>query len=183
MPAIRAGAVVVMPILMVLALWVLTVNPVDTHLPATYETPLLWLHVAAGKLFLGLCLVAVGLGGVICLKHSRVIAKFVRDSPPPLILELIAWRLMMLALLFQSFMLVAGAWWAQGAWGRYWAWDSLETWAFATWVALAAALHLRKSFKPTLVGSAGMIFFVFILAFLTFFGVPFISSAPHKGAV
>jgi hypothetical protein len=24
---------------------------------------------------------------------------------------------------------------------------------------------------------------VFVLAFLTFFGVPFISTAPHKGAV
>jgi ABC-type transport system involved in cytochrome c biogenesis permease subunit len=183
MPAARAAAVVVMPILMVLALWALAVDPVDTHLPATYQTPLLWLHVAAGKLFLGLCLIAVGLGGVICLQRSRIMQSIIHASPPAPLLDALAWRLMMLALLFQTSMLVVGAWWAQGAWGRYWAWDALETWAFATWVALAVAVHLRRSYNTAPIGGAAMIFVVFILAFLTFFGVPFISSAPHKGAV
>jgi hypothetical protein len=31
--------------------------------------------------------------------------------------------------------------------------------------------------------SAWMIIGVFVFAFLTFFGVPFISESPHKGAV
>ena len=34
------------------------------HLPATYATPLLYVHAVVGKLFLGLLLVAVALGAV-----------------------------------------------------------------------------------------------------------------------
>jgi len=31
--------------------------------------------------------------------------------------------------------------------------------------------------------SAIAVIVVFVLAFLTFFGVPFVSTAPHKGAI
>ena len=80
-------------------------------------------------------------------------------------------------------MLIAGAIWAQDAWGRYWAWDPLETWSFITWLLLALALHVRVTFKPTPVRTAWMVMVVFVMAFLTFFGVPFISESTHKGAV
>jgi ABC-type transport system involved in cytochrome c biogenesis permease subunit len=80
-------------------------------------------------------------------------------------------------------MLIVGAVWAQDAWGRYWAWDPLETWAFATWLALALVLHARATFRPAPRWHGAMLIAVFVLAFLTFFGVPFISTAPHKGAV
>jgi hypothetical protein len=49
---------------------------------------------------------------------------------------------------FDTLMLIVGAVWAQDAWGRYWAWDPLETWAFASWLALAAALHARATLRP-----------------------------------
>ena len=80
-------------------------------------------------------------------------------------------------------MLIAGAVWAQDAWGRYWDWDPLETWAFATWLCMAGGLHLRAAFglRPRL-GSA-ILLFSFVMAFLTFFGVPFVSLNPHQGAV
>jgi ABC-type transport system involved in cytochrome c biogenesis permease subunit len=90
---------------------------------------------------------------------------------------------MLAALVFHSLMLIAGAVWAQDAWGRFWAWDPLETWAFVTWLALAAAVHARLTWRIGPRSGALLIAAVFVIAFLTFFGVPFVSLAPHKGAV
>jgi ABC-type transport system involved in cytochrome c biogenesis permease subunit len=98
-------------------------------------------------------------------------------------LDALAWRFMLAALVFESLMLIAGAVWAQDAWGRFWAWDPLETWAFVTWLALAAAVHARITWRVGPRQGALMIAAVFVIAFLTFFGVPFVSLAPHKGAV
>jgi ABC-type transport system involved in cytochrome c biogenesis permease subunit len=182
-PAIRRTAAVVLPVLMVMAGWLLVSNPADTHLPPTYETPVLWFHVLLGKAFLGCALVALGIAGVILLRaRPRLAARFAR-MPGDVALDLLAWRFMLGALTFESFMLIAGAVWAQDAWGRYWAWDPLETWAFLTWLALAAAVHVRVSWHIGPRIGALFIVGVFVLAFLTFFGVPFFASAPHKGAV
>jgi ABC-type transport system involved in cytochrome c biogenesis permease subunit len=90
---------------------------------------------------------------------------------------------MALALVFDSLMLITGAIWAQDAWGRYWAWDPLETSSFITWILLAFALHLRVTYRSSPRQGAWMAITVFLLAFITFFGVPFVSTAPHKGAV
>src|SRR5512134_3521076 len=98
-------------------------------------------------------------------------------------LDAVAWRVMQVALLFESLMLIAGAVWARDAWGRYWAWDPLETWAFLTWLLLVTGLHARRSLRLSPATGAGLVLAVFALAFLTFFGVPFVSVAPHKGAV
>ena len=62
-------------------------------------------------------------------------------------------------------------------------WGPLETWAFVTWLTLAFALHARLAYTQRPHHGALLIIAVFVLAFLTFFGVPFISTAPHKGAV
>jgi ABC-type transport system involved in cytochrome c biogenesis permease subunit len=125
--------------------------------------------------------VAVGLAGVIQLRRTRFgQAKFQR-LPDDRKLDDLAYRCMALAMIFNALMLVAGAIWAQDAWGRYWAWDPLETWAFITWLLLAFSLHLRVTFKPTPRLSSSMAFVVFVIAFLTFFGVPFFSSGPHQG--
>jgi ABC-type transport system involved in cytochrome c biogenesis permease subunit len=129
-------------------------------------------HVALGKVFLGAVLVAVGLSGMILARLPR-----------PEALEELAFRFMAIGFVFETLMLVSGAIWAQDAWGRYWAWDPLETWAFLTWLSLAAFLHARVAFRLSPRASALMILGVFALAFLTFFGVPFVSTAPHKGAI
>ena len=97
--------------------------------------------------------------------------------------DFLAWRFMMAALVFESLMLIAGAVWAQDAWGRFWAWDPLETWAFVTWLTLAGAVHARITWRVGPRQGAVLIAVVFVVAFLTFFGVPFVSLAPHKGAV
>ena len=182
-PVLRPSAPVVLAVLGLLAAWMLQAEPLDTHQPATYEMPVLWFHVALGKLFLGCALVATGLAGVILVRAGRRGQAWFQAMPPDTRLDQLAWRFMLAALVFESLMLVAGAVWAQDAWGRYWDWDPLETWAFLTWLALSAAVHARVAWRVGPRRGAWMVLGVFALAFLTFFGVPFVSLAPHKGAV
>jgi ABC-type transport system involved in cytochrome c biogenesis permease subunit len=133
--------------------------------------------------FLGCAFAALGLAGAILLRATRGGAARLTRLPADATLDAAAWRLMGVALVFESLMLIAGAVWAQDAWGRWWDWDPLEVWAFATWLLLVAAIHARRTWPigPRL--GAAMIVAVFVVAFLTFFGVPFVSTAPHKGAV
>lgn len=183
LPLLRDSGPVALSLLAVLAAWMLTVDPIDSHLPPTYEMPVLWFHVALGKVFLGCALVATGLAGVLLARGTARGALWFRRMPGDAALDALAWRFMLAALVFESLMLIAGAVWAQDAWGRFWAWDPLETWAFVTWLALVAAVHARLTWRVGPRSGALMIAAVFAIAFLTFFGVPFVSLAPHKGAV
>jgi len=183
LPVLRDGAPVALSLLAVMAAWLLSVDPADTHLPATYEMPVLWFHVLLGKVFLGCALVATALAGVVLARAAGRGHRWFASMPADARLDALAWRFMLAALVFESLMLIAGAVWAQDAWGRYWAWDPLETWAFITWLALATAVHARITWRVTPRHSALMIAAVFVIAFLTFFGVPFVTLAPHKGAV
>lgn len=180
-PRARPAALLVLPLLGMLGVWTLTADPEPIELPATYDTSLLWIHVGVGKIFLGMNIVAVGLAGLIFLRHFGNHAVLRSMVPDDAMLDDLAWRFMAVAFVFHSLMLIAGAVWAQDAWGRFWAWDSLETWAFITWLVMALSLHMRVTYRiPRWTGSL-MIISVFILAFLTFFGVPFTSVGPHKG--
>lgn len=183
LPVLHDSAPPVLSLLALLGTWLLAVEPADSHLPATYEMPVLWFHVALGKVFLGCALVATGLAGVVLGRATSRGARWFRRMPGDATLDALAWRFMLAALVFESLMLIAGAVWAQDAWGRFWAWDPLETWAFVTWLALAAAVHARITWHVSPRAGALMIAAVFVVAFLTFFGVPFVSLAPHKGAV
>lgn len=182
-PVVRPSAPVAMSLLAVLAAWLWVAKPVDTHLPATYDMSVLWFHVALGKLFLGCALVATGLAGVVLARMTAPGARWFAAMPDDARLDALAWRFMLVALVFESLMLVAGAVWAQDAWGRYWDWDPLETWAFLTWLVLSGAVHARITWRVGPRLGAVLIMAVFAIAFFTFFGVPFVSLAPHKGAV
>jgi ABC-type transport system involved in cytochrome c biogenesis permease subunit len=180
---LRGSAPVVLSLLAVLGAWLLVADASDTVLPPTYEMPVLWFHLAFGKIFLGCALVATGLAGVVLARSTGAGARWFCRMPGDAAIDELAWRFMLAALVFESLMLIAGAVWAQDAWGRFWAWDPLETWAFITWLALAAAVHARTAWRVGPRAGALMIAAVFVIAFLTFFGVPFVSIAPHKGAV
>lgn len=181
--AIRSTAAIVLPILFVMMGWLMLSSPEPGHLPPTYNTIWLVIHILFGKVFLGATLVAVGMAVVILLRWRDIgVSKFSR-LPDDRRLDELAYRFMALGFVFETLMLVAGAIWAQNAWGRYWAWDPLETWSFVTWLVLAFALHLRVSLKPTPLVGAIFIQTVFVLAFITFFGIPYISKVPHQGAV
>lgn len=183
-PAIRGSAVIALPTLWILGTWVLTLEPTASHFPATYYNNWKWAHVFLGKVYLALLLIGVGLGGVMILRRFvPATVKLFSLMPADEVLDALAWRLMIMALVFDSLMLIAGAVWAQDAWGRYWAWDALETSAFMTWLALAVGLHLRVTLKVRPWVGGAIIWGVFFLAFTTYFGMPYISPAAHKGMV
>lgn len=177
---LRESARLVLPIFGVLTIWTLVVHPVDSHALPTYETFWLWVHLAMGKLFLGILLLSLACAMALIF---RAAGARLADLPEDAFLEAAMWRFLIWALVFETGMLVAGAAWAQDAWGRYWDWDPLETWAFLTWLSAVAALHARFAMCISARLGAIMVIGVFVLAFLTFFGVPFISQAPHKGAL
>jgi len=180
-PAARAGLSVALPMLAVLGIWTLFVPTEVTPLPPTFDNPWLWAHVLAGKLFLGAALMATALSVRLLVCSAGV--REINSACSVEVLDAQVWKFAALAFVFDSAMLVAGAAWARDAWGRYWAWDPLETWALLTWLALALVLHARVGFAlPKWSGWIGMCG-VFVLAFLTFFGVPFLSIAPHKGVM
>jgi ABC-type transport system involved in cytochrome c biogenesis permease subunit len=192
-PAVRPAAAAVLPVVFLLMAWTLSTFPDDGHLPASYATLWLYAHVAFGKVFLGALLVATGVSALLLWRDARPVFAGGADaggggtggSPiggdPGL--ELLAMRFVALSFVFESLMLVTGAIWAQGAWGRYWDWDPLETWAFVTWLAIAALLHARLTLRLAPRQTALLVIAVFAIAFLTFFGIPFVSTALHKGAV
>ncbi|NOX75553.1 MAG: cytochrome c biogenesis protein CcsA [Gammaproteobacteria bacterium] len=183
LPGLRPSAVVVLPVMWVLGSWVLTLEPAVSHFPATYYNVWKWSHVGLGKIFLALLLTGVGLAGVLILRRTQRGQVWFRAMPSDAVIDKLAWRLMMLALVFDSFMLIAGAVWAQDAWGRYWAWDSLETSAFLTWLFLAIGLHVRLSYKVPPWVSGTIIIGIFAMAFSTYFGTPYLSPSAHKGVV
>ena len=176
-PALRAASAIVVAFLAVLGTWALTVSAEAVPLPATFDNPWLWLHVTAGKLFLGLCLAAAATA-LWLLARPRTAVHSHGD------MDAAVWLTLSLAFVCHSFMLIAGAIWAHSAWGRYWAWDSLETWTFITWLCIALLLHARVTFRgmPVTYGWSAVVA-IFGLAILTFLGVPFLSIAPHKGVM
>ena len=177
---LRGSVSLVLPLLAVLATWAFVASPVDSHALPTYETLWLWVHLAMGKLFLGILLLSLACAMALIARSAGI---KLADLPEDTFLESAMWRFLIWALVFETGMLVAGAAWAQDAWGRYWDWDPLETWAFLTWLSAVAALHARFAMRISDRLGAIMVIGVFVLAFLTFFGVPFISQAPHKGAL
>lgn len=179
---LRITMPVLIPILLLMSLWLVSVPADDSHLPATYDTPWLWAHLVTGKIFLAMIFIAMGIAGVILLKSWRFTSEFF-SSLSTAELHARIWPWLILALIFHSLMLISGAVWAQDAWGRYWDWDPLEISAFLTWLSLALVLHSRISWRVTPFTTSILVIFVFSLAFLTFFGIPFISQVPHQGAI
>jgi len=181
-PAIRPTASVVLPLIFVMLAWLLLSSPGEGFFPPTYRTVWLYIHIAFGKVFLGAVVLAVGLSGVILLRSAGIAGRLwtMPDNPS---LEELAYRFLAVGLVFDTLMLISGAIWAQDAWGRYWAWDPLESWAFLTWLILGFSIHLRVTYRPPPAIAAGMVCLVFVMAYLTFFGIPFLSKVPHQGAV
>lgn len=182
-PAIRAVAAFVMPILFLMMGWLLVASPADGHFPPTYRTVWLYVHIGFGKVFLGAVLVSVGLSAVILARGSDGLRARLAALPSSDRLDDLSFRFMGIGIVFESLMLISGSIWAQDAWGRYWSWDPLETWALLTWLTLAFAIHMRVAAKVAPRVGAVLVMAVFLIAFLTFFGIPFVSVSPHKGAI
>jgi len=90
-------------------------------------------------------------------------------------------RLAQTGFAFLTLGIITGSVWANTAWGAWWSWDPKETWSLLTWLAYAAALHLRKrgwrahKFAIILIAC-------FALVLFTYFGVNFLLSGMHSYA-
>lgn len=183
LPRVRAFAAVVLPLVIMLMAWMLLIPSYESSLPPTYDTVWLYIHIAFIKLFLGAALVALGIGGIVLLRMGRFGQDKFARAPEDARLDRIAYRCMALALIFDTMGIVAGAIWALDAWGRYWSWDPLEVWSLLTWLCIGLTLHMRASFKTGPRTNAVMVLGTFVVAFFTFFGIPFVSTALHKGMI
>ena len=71
--------------------------------------------------------------------------RFLTTLPSSVTLENMAYRLILVAFVFWTFTLIAGAVWAERAWGRYWGWDTKEVWTFIIWTIFAGYIHARAT--------------------------------------
>lgn len=183
MPRVRAFAAIVLPVVIMLMAWMLLIPAHESSLPPSYDTVWLFIHIGFIKLFLGAAFIALGMGGIVLLRRANIGRDRFAGLPEDRRLDDLAYRYMALALMFDTLGIVAGAIWALDAWGRYWSWDPLEVWSLLTWLAIGLTLHLRSSFRTGPVVNALMIAGTFVIAFFTFFGIPFVSTALHKGMI
>lgn len=183
LPRLRAFAALALPVLMIVMAWMLLIPTAESSLPPTYDTVWLYIHIGLLKVFLGSSFVALAIGGIVLLRAAGLGKERFSGLPADRALDQTAYRCMALALIFDTLGLVAGAIWAQDAWGHYWSWNALEIWSLVTWLSIGLTLHLRASFRTRPVINAAMIVVTWCIAFFTFFGIPFVSTALHKGMV
>ena len=75
--------------------------------------------------------------------------------------------------------IISGSIWAEAAWGSYWSWEPKQTWALATWMLYAAALHARMASGWR--GRRAAIFAIvgFLALMFSFLGVNLLFGGPH----
>ncbi len=78
-----------------------------------------------------------------------------------------------------TFMIIAGAYWANRTWGTYWSWDPKEDWALITWLTYAAYLHMRITRGWRGRPSAYFAIIGFGIVIFTFFGVTYLLGGLH----
>lgn len=183
LPKVRAFLAIVMPVVIMMMAWLMLIPYEESSLPPTFDTIWLFIHIGFIKLFLGSAFIALGIAGIVLLRAANVgVSRFER-FPDNQALDITAYRCMALALIFDTLGVVAGAVWAQDAWGRYWTWSTLEVWSLLTWLAIGLTLHVRASFKTRPRTNAILVVGTWLVAFFTFFGIPFVSTAMHKGII
>ena len=178
LPAVRPAAAFVAPVLFVMMGWLLVTHPGEGHFPPTYRTVWLYVHVGLGKVFLGAVLVAVGISAMIL---ARPWAWRGRARAPPTSSG--GFRLHGDRLRVRDLMLDLRRDLGAGRLGALLGLGPARDLGLPD-LALGCgvpACARRLQARPE--ASALMIIGVFALAFLTFFGVPFVSTAPHKGAI
>ncbi|MDL1863096.1 hypothetical protein FBR04_19010, partial [Betaproteobacteria bacterium PRO7] len=106
---VRAAALLVLPVILLLAAWLLAADGAPGHFPPTYFTALLYVHALLGKIYLGLLLAAVGVSGLVWLRRSRWGARRLAGLAPDEALDELAHRFAAFAFVFDSLMLIAGA--------------------------------------------------------------------------
>lgn len=89
-------------------------------------------------------------------------------------------KAIIMGIIFQTFLLVTGAVWAEEVWGAWWSWDPKETWGLITWLIYAIALHGYRSRQWK--GRKSAIFSVLgiLVVLFTLLGVTFLLPGMHS---
>lgn len=91
-----------------------------------------------------------GIASILYLVRERgerrgTLRGYLAKMPSAQTIDTFAYRCAAFAFPLYTFVIAAGAIWAQYAWGRYWGWDPKETWSLITWAIYAAYLHARST--------------------------------------
>ncbi|WP_460771017.1 c-type cytochrome biogenesis protein CcsB [Mariniluteicoccus flavus] len=110
-----------------------------------------------------------GIASILYLVQQRaeadgVVHGYLAKAPSSEAMDRLAYRTLAFAFPLFTFVIAAGAIWAQYAWGRYWGWDPKETWSLITWAIYAAYLHARatagwKGRRAAVIAIIGMVSF------------------------
>jgi cytochrome c-type biogenesis protein CcsB len=102
--------------------------------------------------------------------------------PSPDSLDSLIYRTVAISFPLLTFMIIAGAYWANRTWGAYWSWDPKEDWALITWLTYAGYLHMRLTRGWRGRRSAYFAIIGFGVVMFTFFGVTYLLPGLHAYA-
>ena len=80
-------------------------------------------------------------------------------------------------LIFMTFGMMFGAFWAKEAWGHYWSWDPKETWAAITWLSYLVYVHYRLLPRHKERLALCMLIISFALLQMCWWGINYLPSA------
>lgn len=163
-PAVRHARTTALGVCALFGAWLLVAPAAPAALPPTFDTGWFYAHVYAGKLGYALLFVAAAMA----LAGSPA-----RDGTGA--------RLMLAAFACYTAMLLSGAAWGYAAWGGYWDWNALEVWTLLTWLGFGLYFHWRPAPNARSTAQPRLAVAVYVLAVLTFYGVPFLSRVSHQG--
>ncbi|MBA3248902.1 MAG: c-type cytochrome biogenesis protein CcsB [Geodermatophilaceae bacterium] len=151
------GLFVLVPVVFVLVYAGLELYTEAAPLIAALRSYWLVIHVAAAIISVGV-LFTSGVLAALYLVRQRYERGLIEDAPAPkaivalgprlpdaTVLDRLSYRLVAFAFPIFTFMVIAGAIWAESAWGRFWGWDPKETWALIVWLVYAGYLHARAT--------------------------------------
>ena len=183
------GIFVVIPVLLWLGLAVTVLYTEAAQLVPALQSYWLVIHVSAAIISFGAFTVAAVTGALALVRRFKEkrasgapVTGWAARLPSGERLETLTYRIIAFSFPIWTFVVVAGAIWAEHAWGRYWGWDPKETWAFITWVVYAAYLHARSTAgwggtKSTWISLLGYSCFLF-----NYFGVNLFLNSIHSYA-
>ena len=86
-------------------------------------------------------------------------------------------NLVYVGLIFMTFGMMFGAFWAKEAWGHYWSWDPKETWAAITWFSYLIYIHYRQLPRQNSRLALWLLILSFILLQMCWWGINYLPSA------
>ena len=97
--------------------------------------------------------------------------------PLPSYISPLTSSLVYVGLIFMTFGMMFGAFWAKEAWGHYWSWDPKETWAAITWLSYLVYVHYRLLPRHKERLALWMLIISFVLLQMCWWGINYLPSA------